>query len=330
MSELIPFLPEYKEIRVVSALSEVMDWSQKSTRIHLYRKNTKTTGQGIKVVILDTGGSNHIDLCDNVVGMEDFTGECDPLDRKGHGTFVQGIVGALENNIGVIGVAPKCSLYSGKVLNNQGLCPPDYSWIIKGLEWAIDINADIVNMSLGSPVSPPDKMQKIVRVAASKGMILTAASGNARLRLVDFPSRYEGVISVAATDKHGNLAHYSNIGKDLDFIAPGSDVYSTYLDNGYILMSGTSFASPFIAGVCALLLEYYRNGDYHEFPIYSYIDMVEHLKTFQRGRIIDINGDRGIGLLDFGEEYKAVGMFIHQEEECLSWWQKLKRLIRRR
>ena len=260
-------------------------------------------------------GDNHDNISSKIINIDvsnydgylyDFTIE-DNHNYVANGmivsnTHVHGIVGAIDNGIGVIGIAPGCSLYSGKVLNKEGLCPPDYSWIIKGLQWAIDINADVVNMSLGAPIVPPDEFQKLIRTAVSKGMILIAASGNEQLQLIDFPGRYEEVISVAAMDKNGNLANYSNVGPNLDFIAPGTDVYSTYLNGEYATISGTSMAAPFITGVTALLLAYHRNGQEHVSPIRDYHDVISHINKFKKGKLIDMGQGVGIGILDFNNQ----------------------------
>lgn len=216
-------------------------------------------------------------------------------------THCAGIIGAADNDIGVIGIAPSCNLYTGKVLNNQGLCPPDYSWIIKGLEWAIDIDADVVNMSLGAPIVPPPKLHELIRKASSQGIVIVTASGNEQLHAVDFPGRYEETISVAAMDKNGTLARYSNVGPNLDLIAPGTDIYSTYLNNGYAKVSGTSMSAPFVSGLSALLLSYHRNGQVHNSPIYSYKEVIEHIKKFEKGKLIDFGGGKGIGILDFSQ-----------------------------
>lgn len=301
MNELIRFIPEYTPKNVVSMLSEPENWGIKYTNIQKYIDITKSKGENIKVVVLDTGSNKtHRDLAVNFKADYDFTGNNDPEDRVGHSSAVQGIIAGIDNQEGVIGVAPQSGLYVGKVLNDQGFCPPDYNWIIEGLKWAIDINADIVNLSLGAPIVPPDKLQEIVRVAASKGIILIAASGNEQLQLVDYPGRYDEVISVAAMDRNGRLASYSNIGPSLDFIAPGTDIYSTYLNNGYVTISGTSFASPFVAGVTALLLSYHRNGSEHKTLIRDYNDVISHIKRFEKGRLIDFGDGKGVGILDFG------------------------------
>jgi intein/homing endonuclease len=239
MAKLYKFIPDYKAIEVISALSETVDWSQQYTGVSKYREMMKTKGEGIKVVILDTGKPDHIDLNDNIKGAEDLTGNNDVADRQGHSSHCHGIVGGIDNDFGVIGIAPCCDLYAGKVLDNNGLCPGDYSWIIKGLEWAIDIKADVVNMSLGAAINPPDKLHQLIKTATDKGMILVAASGNEKQQQVDYPGRYEEVIAVAAMTQNGQIANYSNTGQDLDFIAPGSDIYSTYLNNGYAKLSGT-------------------------------------------------------------------------------------------
>lgn len=312
-NKLIEFIPKYVPVNVISVLSETASWGADFTNIKKYRNDLKSFGENINVAVLDTGANpNHPDLKDNFKGYEDLTGNCDPFDRLGHGCHCQGIIGACQNDIGVIGIAPKCNLYSGKVLDNNGLSLPDYSWIIKGIEWAIDIKADIINMSLGSPMSPPSKMQKLISEAANKGIIFVSASGNSKRNQIDFPGRLSEVISVAAMDKDGNLASYSNIGPGLDFIAPGSDIYSTYLNDGYALSTGTSMASPFLAGVCALILSYNRSESYHGLPINTYQDAIVHIKKFEKGKIIEIGGGQGLGVLDFGNSEINVNLTIQQ------------------
>jgi len=318
-NKLIEFIPKYDPINVISVLSETVDWGTDFTNIKKYRESSKAYGENINVVVLDTGASpNHPDLKDNFKGYEDLTGQGDPFDRLGHGTHCQGIIGACQNDIGVIGVAPVCNLYSGKVLDNNGLSLPDYSWIIRGIEWAIDMKADIINMSLGSPMSPPSKMQKLISEAAQKGIIFVAASGNSKRQQIDFPGRMKEVISVAAMDKDGNLASYSNIGPGLDFIAPGSDIYSTYLNDGYALSTGTSMASPFLAGVCALMLSYHRNGEEHKTPINNYQDAIDHIKKFEKGQIIQLSSGHGIGVLDFGNPEMDIDVTMQQVDERLN------------
>jgi major intracellular serine protease len=318
-NKLIEFIPKYNPVNVISTLSQVQNWGYEYTNIKKYIDVTKSRGGGVNVVVLDTGASpNHPDLKDNFKEYEDLTGQGDPFDHLGHGTHCQGIIGACQNDIGVIGIAPGCNLYSGKVLDNNGFSLPDYSWIIKGIEWAIEMKADIINMSLGSPMGVPDKMQKLISEAAQKGIIFVAASGNSKRQQIDFPGRMKEVISVAAMDKDGNLASYSNIGPGLDFIAPGSDIYSTYLNDGYALSTGTSMASPFLAGVCALMLSYHRNGEEHKTPINNYQDAIDHIKKFEKGQIIQLSSGHGIGVLDFGNPEMDIDVTMQQVDERLN------------
>lgn len=299
MAKLYKFIPDYKAIEVISSLSEVCDWGQAYTHIDKYRETLKTKGEGMKVVILDTGQPVHVDLNDNIKGSQDFTGNNDAIDRQGHSSHVHGIIGAIDNGVGVIGIAPRCDLYSGKVLDNNGLCPGDYSWIMKGLEWAIEINADIVNMSLGAAINPPNQLRQLIKTATDKGMILIAAAGNEGQKQVDFPGRFEEVIAVAAMTENGQVANYSNVGQGLDFIAPGSDVYSTYLNDGYAKLSGTSMSSPFIAGISALILAYHRTAINHTTPITNYKELQQHIDRYEKGSLIDLGDGNTIGILDF-------------------------------
>ena len=175
----------------------------------------------------------------------------------------------------VVGVAPGCHILPVKVLNSDG--SGSYEAIAKGLRYAIDANCDIINMSLGAPSEPPREIHNLIKEAVSKGIIIIAAAGNDSGK-VNYPAHYDEVIAVAALDKNGNLAHFSSRGQEVDGAVPGVDIYSTHFNNGYAKMSGTSQASPFMAGICALLLSYSRKTAGVPL-IKNYIEMMQALKT---------------------------------------------------
>jgi subtilisin family serine protease len=132
-------------------------------------------------------------------------------------------------------------------------------------------------MSLGAPSEPPKEIHNLIKEAVSKGIIIIAAAGNDSGK-VNYPAHYDEVIAVAALDKNGNLAHFSSRGHEVDGAVPGVDIYSTHFNNGYAKMSGTSQASPFMAGICALLLSYSRKTAGVPL-IKNYIEMMQALKT---------------------------------------------------
>ncbi|MDO8587266.1 MAG: S8 family peptidase [Armatimonadota bacterium] len=211
-----------------------------------------STGNGVKVAVLDTGIQlNHPDLVANIAaGYNAINPTKSPSDGSGHGTHVAGTIAAVYNTIGVVGVAPQARLYAVKVLNNGGL--GNLSDIIDGLSWCIDNGIQVVNMSLGASAGNPTFYEAISLVYQA-GITQVAAAGN-EAGAVGYPAAYPEVIAVSAVDGNGNFASFSNSGPEVDLAAPGVDVLSTYRGSRYATMSGTSMATPHVAGVAAVLL----------------------------------------------------------------------------
>lgn len=278
LEDQLDFISEedLKVTHVMTSLSdgEKKDWGMMTCNIEKFWQYSK--GEGILIGVLDTGIVPHNDL-EKVWGtMLDATSEGTGLDNgSGHGIHVTGIIAARENGRGIVGVAPGCHILPVKVLNSDG--SGSYEAIAKGLRFAIDANCDIINMSLGAPLEPPREIHNLIKEAISKGIIIIAAAGNDSGK-VNYPARYDEVIAVAALDKNGNLAHFSSRGQEVDGAVPGVDIYSTHFNNGYAKMSGTSQASPFMAGICALLLSYSRKTAGVPL-IKNYIEMMQALKT---------------------------------------------------
>lgn len=206
-------------------------------------------GGGTSVAVIDSGIATHEDL--NVVGGESFvSSEPTYEDLNGHGTHVAGTIAALDNEVGVIGVAPDTELYAVKVLDSFG---SGYtSDIAAGIEWAANQGIDIANLSLGGPTGS-SALQQAADYAEEQGTLLIAAAGNSGTRGVAYPAAYDNVLSVAAVDSSNNKADFSSFGPENDIAAPGVNILSTYLDNQYTELSGTSMASPHVAGVAALV-----------------------------------------------------------------------------
>ncbi|WP_026691049.1 S8 family peptidase [Alteribacter aurantiacus] len=217
--------------------------------------NDGNTGNGVSVAVLDTGIAAHEDL--NVVDGESFiAGEPDYEDYNGHGTHVAGTVAALDNDLGVLGVSPDVDLYAVKVLGADG--GGSHASIAQGIEWAVDNDIDVVNMSLGGAVGSTT-LEQAVNYAHSQGVTLIAAAGNEGslipgLNTIGYPAKYDNVIAVGAVDSNNNRASFSSVGNELDVVAPGVSILSTYLGNDYAALNGTSMASPHVAGAAALLL----------------------------------------------------------------------------
>lgn len=214
----------------------------------------KTKGEGIKVAILDTGiDYRHPDLSRNFkMGVNLTTNNPDDvMDRQGHGTHCAGIVAGSDNDIGIVGIAPEAELYIMKVLGDNGA--GGVKPIIAGIELAISKGVDIISMSLGCSVDPGHGLHEAIKKAHDAGIIIVAASGNESTHC-GWPAAYDEVIAVGAVDQALNVANFSNFGQELDVSAPGVDILSTYLNSQYAKLSGTSMATPVVAGVVALLL----------------------------------------------------------------------------
>jgi subtilisin family serine protease len=241
--------------------SQVMPWGV--SKIKADEAWVTSTGNGINVMVLDTGiDASHPDLSANVKGGVNFV----PRGRKvypsrwgddnGHGTHVAGTIGASNNDIGVVGVAPDVNLYAVKVLNKEG--NGYLSDVVLGIDWAVANGADVINMSLGS-TSGSSVLEEAVSNAYNAGVVVVAASGNSgdgdiSTNNVEYPAKYQSVIAVGASDSSEIAPSWSSDGEEVEVSSPGVGVLSTYLDGGYATGSGTSMASPHVAGAVALLL----------------------------------------------------------------------------
>ncbi|WP_239454441.1 S8 family peptidase [Bacillus suaedaesalsae] len=254
-----PLVEKVEQDLSITLDSQVTDWGMDKIKPENY-KATNLTGKGVKIAVLDTGiDTEHKDLkIQN--GISFISTEPSYDDLNGHGTHVAGIIAALDNNYGTNGVAPGAEIFAVKVLDKNG--EGSHSSIIAGIEWAINNNIDIINMSLGSP-NGSSALKSILDKAYSKGILIVGASGNTdspqlpEKDNVQYPARYSSVIAVGATDIHNKLTSFTMYGVSLEFVAPGDQIYSPYLDNKYIYSSGTSMASPYVAGVLALYKEAY-------------------------------------------------------------------------
>jgi subtilisin family serine protease len=236
-------------------------------------------GDGVKVAVIDTGIDYIHDDPDNIPyvvdpeflhnykgGYDFVNNDADPMDDNGHGTHVAGILAAEKNGYLVAGVAPHVDLYGLKILDAAG--SGDESNLILALQWAVDHHIDVVNMSLGTHTNVP-AMQTAVANAAAAGVLLVAASGNTVTFQellygcpVAYPAAYPQVLSTTFTNQNNALTGYSCTGPEVDFASPGDQIFSTVPigpcqncdPHGYKALSGTSMASPHLAGVVALLL----------------------------------------------------------------------------
>ena len=257
--EVYPYYTVEGQQGMVVAAAETVPWGVDRIRAPLAWDITK--GKGIKVAVVDTGiDFTHPDIVPNYKdGISFVPSETSPRDFNRHGTHVAGTIAAAMNDFGVIGVAPSAYLYAVKVLPASG--PGNWSWLIAGLEWCINNGIQVVNMSLGGS-SAPTALQTICDLAWNRGLILVAAAGNADGRDTDdtvgFPANYKSVIAVSNITNADTLSPSSSRGPKVELCAPGTNILSTVPGGGFSNLTGTSMASPHVAGAAALALSTHR------------------------------------------------------------------------
>lgn len=266
-----------------------------------------TTGGSGVVAVLDTGVQlNHPDLAGRLVAGYDFVnGDSNPSDDNGHGTWVSGIIAANANDgYGMAGVSWSDKVMPVKIMNGSG--SGSTADLMDGIRWAADHGATIINMSVGGfPYS--QLVQDAVNYAWSKGVVLVGAAGNNRREETYYPASFDNVVSVSATQVDDEFSNWSSWGPKVDVSAPGSSVLvtncyvCTYADHdtwgSHTFISGTSFATPNVAGVVALIRA--------KFPTWTPSQIV--------GRLLNTSDDLGYAGWDskYGRgrvnAYRAVG-----------------------
>lgn len=259
-------------VRSNKAIKDKVDWALRALRVGRSWKECR--GQGVKVAVLDTGYSrHHPDLQRAVHKYKDFTGD-GIEDLDGHGTHVAGLVGARCDDRGVVGVAPRCRLLIAKVLNNNGYGRS--KWVARGIDWAVAQGADIISMSLGSTEPMSSVRQAIRRVPDRIHLVAAAGNSGPRMNTVCWPAKHGCVISVGAIARSRKVTKWSSRGTSVDVVAPGDKVLSCFPKRAFARMSGTSMATPIVAGVMALALAKHRlRGG--ATPINNRQQMLEHL-----------------------------------------------------
>jgi subtilisin family serine protease len=224
----------------------------------------------VKIAIIDSGiDDHHPDLTGQVadetatIGARGKIGLGSPRDDNGHGTHCAGVAAASGAN-GVSGIAPGCKLLIAKTLDLNGA--GETADIARGVNWAVDHGASVISMSMGGADDARPLRQAIER-ALSRGVVVVAAMGNEGQEVRNFPAAYPGVIAVGATTASDHVAKYSTRGPWISVCAPGSGILSTTptygvtlnsanegnLPRGYGKLSGTSMATPLVAGIAALV-----------------------------------------------------------------------------
>ncbi len=232
-------------------------------KINTLKAHETTTGKGAKIAVIDSGCTpDHEDSAfddEHALHIDSLSSGTDITD--GHGIHCTGIIHEEKgNSLGGFGVAPDAEIYSVKAFETDRF--PTYV-LLEALSIAIEKNVNVISMSVGGP-GYSSSSQQLINEAYDKGIMIVAAAGNENSSTKEYPAAYDHVLAVAATDKNENLADYSNYGDWVDIAAPGTAITSTYLygdsdsiagtspQNTYGSISGTSMATPVVAGVAAL------------------------------------------------------------------------------
>jgi thermitase len=210
--------------------------------------------ENIVIAVIDSGVDlDHPDLVHRLKKGYNVLADNDlPEDDNGHGTHVAGIIASETNNReGVAGITWFNHIMPIKALNSEGY--GSSFDVAKGIIWAVDHGARIINLSLGN-YQPSELLQEAVRYAYDRGAVIIAASGNDNSSQPSYPAAYHEVLSVGAINPDGSRAEFSNYGAYLDVVAPGTGIPSTFVHHRYAALSGTSMAAPHVTALAGLIL----------------------------------------------------------------------------
>lgn len=255
---------------------QVLGWE--ILKLDVDKQWIKSQGEGVTIAVIDTGCDlNHQDIKNNLLPGKNFIDQNQsPQDDHGHGSHVCGTIAAENNGYGMVGVAPRAKIIPVKALGSRG--NSSLQPIVDAIVWSADSRVDFITMSLGSP-SNPRELEQAIDYANSKGCIVFAAAGNSGENSeLMYPAKYSNVISTGAIDENFERTKFSCAGEDLDFLAPGHNIFSLAPNNGYAIMSGTSMSNPYVTGCAALLLAYNRRvNKYSLNNINDYINVLGNM-----------------------------------------------------
>lgn len=299
---LLPYVRE--DVLSIQDIQQKLGWEIATFNLPNTWKYTE--GEGVTVAVLDTGVDlDHNDLKENLLpGINFVNPKLPPIDDNAHGTHVTGIICACNNDIGIVGVAPKTKVIPVKVLDKKG--SGDLDNVCKGIYWAVDQGVDFITLSLGCP-NPIKIIEKAINYAYSKGVVVFCAAGNAgKTKNIFYPANYKNCISIGSCGETYKRSSFSCTGEGLDFLCPGDKILSTVPHNWYAILSGTSMACPFAVGIAALCLSYNRkNGN-----IITLNNANDYRELFKKNTI-DADPDdqndkhlQGFGIINPNEFYK--------------------------
>ncbi|WP_051475455.1 S8 family peptidase [Bacillus sp. J37] len=239
-------VPEKK----IEIMSQVNNWGYDLLEANRFKENN-LTGKNINISVIDTGiDSEHEDL--KVAGGKSFVSYTNLYtDDNGHGSHIAGIIAAKDNNVGVTGIAPNANIYSLKAFNQKG--EGTTIDLAEAVDYAMEINSDVINLSFEYNTYDPI-VEALLNEAYKQNILIVGAAGNSGTN-ISYPAVHSSVIAVGAIDTNLKKASFSSTGNTLEIVAPGVDINSTWKNNRYNNMSGTSMATAFVSGYLAILKE---------------------------------------------------------------------------
>ena len=261
MSNFFEFPDVLHAVGDYTTLSQTQQWGINDLKIPEAWK--KAQGEYIEVAVLDTGACKHSDVLANILidKSRSFIDDEDIYDNYvGHGCHVSGLIASLNNEFGVVGIAPKSKIVSIKVLDKNGFSSNNS--ILKGLDYCIQIKPDVVNLSLGGS-KPMEEVRDRIKTLTQMGIPVVVSAGNSGATPspgVLYPGKYPESITVGSYSPSTlrGRSLFSSYGPELNFSAPGEQILSTFLNEQYAVMSGTSQAAPQVTGIIALFLSYLK------------------------------------------------------------------------
>lgn len=287
------------------------NWGFEKMQIQKFWKYS--TGKQIKIAVLDSGIPDHPDLIINREKSRNFVMTESGLDNYDHATSVVGLLNAQLNFKDVEGICPDAEIICLKVLDHEG--GGEEGEIKRALIHCIELKPDIINLSFGTQERLGNDFEDILERLKRQGTFIVCSSGNRNSNVLDYPARSEHTIAVGAIDPTNSKSDFSSYGTGIDFVFPGSNLFTTCGTNRYCYVSGTSFSTPIFSGILALYLGYLKSIHRE----YTYDEVFQELKRCA----IDLGSPGEDEIYGYGSiDLDCLFTKVYDEQKKLPWYSK--------